>query len=68
MPFSFLIMEKIFFIDFLFSEEYNGEKLVLKVINMNLALSGASKYFFSFSATFYFSYAYFAVKKLLVRA
>ena len=39
----------------------------LKVINMNLALSSASKYFFSFSVAFYFSYAYFALKKLLVR-
>ncbi len=35
---------------------------------MNLALSSASKYFFSFSVAFYFGYAYFAVKKLLVSA
>lgn len=41
---------------------------VLKVINMNLALSSASKYFFSFSVVFYFGYAYFAMEKLLVRA
>ena len=35
---------------------------------MNLTLSNASKYFFSFSVAFYFGYAYFAMKKLLVRA
>ena len=35
---------------------------------MNLALSSASKYFFIFSVVFYFGYAYFAMKKLLVRA
>lgn len=35
---------------------------------MNIALSSTSKYFFRFSVAFYFGYAYFAVKKLLVRA
>ncbi len=35
---------------------------------MNLVLSSASKYFFSFSVAFYFGYAYFAMEKLLVRA
>ncbi len=34
---------------------------------MNSALLNASKYFFSFSVAFYFGYAYFAMKKLLVR-
>ncbi len=33
---------------------------------MNLALMNTSKYFFSFSVAFYFGYAYFAMKKLLV--
>jgi len=33
---------------------------------MNLALN-AGKYFYSFSVAFYFGYAYFAMKKLLVR-
>lgn len=33
---------------------------------MSLALN-AGKYFFKFSVAFYFGYAYFAVKKLLVR-
>ena len=37
-------------------------------MNMNAALSGAGKYFFSFSVAFYFGYAYFALEKLLVRA
>ena len=41
---------------------------LLKVIDMNLALSSASKYFFKFSVVFYFGYAYFAMEKLLVRA
>gem|GEM_PF-4898928 len=34
---------------------------------MNAALTSASKYFFNFSVVFYFDYAYFAAKKLLVR-
>jgi hypothetical protein len=37
-------------------------------MNMNSALSSASKYFFSFSVAFYFGYAYFALEKLHVRA
>lgn len=41
---------------------------VLKVMDMNSALLSASKYFFSFSVVFYFGYAYFAMRKLLVRA
>ena len=39
----------------------------MKVTRMNLALFKASEYFFSFSVVFYFGYAYFAMKKLLVR-
>ncbi len=35
---------------------------------MNVALFSSSKFFFIFSVAFYFGYAYFAVKKLLVRA
>ena len=35
---------------------------------MNIALMKASEYLFSFSVVFYFGYAYFAVKKLLVRS
>ena len=34
---------------------------------MNVSLMHTSKYFFSFSVVFYFGYAYFAMKKLLVR-
>ena len=41
---------------------------LLKVINMNSVLSRANKFYFNFSVAFYFSYAYFALKKLLVRA
>ena len=42
------------------------KNLVLKVIDMNVSMN-ISKYFFSFSVVFYFGYAYFAMKKLLVR-
>ena len=34
---------------------------------MNVSLKNTSKYFFSFSVVFYFGYAYFALKELLVR-
>lgn len=34
---------------------------------MNSALSCASKYFYNFSVAYYFSYAYFAIEKFLVR-
>jgi hypothetical protein len=37
-------------------------------MNMNAALSGAGKYFFSFSVAYFFSYAYFAFEKSPVRA
>ena len=40
---------------------------LLKVTDMNLALSSASRYFFSFSVAF-FGYAYFAFEKSPVRA
>ena len=40
---------------------------IMKVIDMNLALMNTSGYFFNFSVAFYFGYAYFAMKKLLVR-
>lgn len=56
-----------FLLTFYFYRHIIEKNLDLKVINMNLALSCASKYFFGFSVAFYFSYAYFALKKLLVR-
>ena len=62
----FTIPEK-FLLTFYFYRHIIEKNPDLKVINMNLALSSASKYFFSFSVAFYFSYAYFALKKLLVR-
>ena len=34
---------------------------------MNMLLMNANEYLFSFSVVFYFGYAYFAMKKLLVR-
>lgn len=53
---------------FNFYRNIMNKNSVLKVINMNLALSRASKYFFNFSVAYYFGYAYFAMEKLLVRA
>jgi hypothetical protein len=52
----------------LFSSGIIIENLVMKVINMNAFLVNTSKYFFSFSfsVVFYFGYAYFASKKLLL--
>ena len=57
-----------FILTFYFQRNIIMKNSVLKVINMNLALSSASKYFFGFSVVFYFGYACFAVEKLLVRA
>ena len=57
-----------FSIDFSILQEYNCKKSVLKVKDMNSAHLNASEYFFNFSVAFYFSYAYFALKKLPVRA
>ena len=34
---------------------------------MNLLLKNVSEYLFNFSVVFYFGYAYFVMKKLLVR-
>jgi len=34
---------------------------------MNAVILNAGKYFFYFSVAFYFGYAYFGMKKLLVR-
>ena len=34
---------------------------------MNVCVMNTRKYFFSFSVAYYFGYAYFAMKKLLVR-
>ena len=38
----------------------------MKVIDMNMSLVNTGTYFFNFSVVFYFGYAYFAMKKLLV--
>lgn len=34
---------------------------------MNVSVMNTSKYYFIYSVVFYFGYAYFAMKKLLVR-
>lgn len=49
-----------------FDSDKISENLVLKVIIMNVSLMNTVKYFFSFSVVFYFGYAYFAMKRLLV--
>ncbi|MEE1049099.1 MAG: hypothetical protein U0M60_16970 [Clostridia bacterium] len=38
----------------------------MKVIEMNVSLMNTSKYFFNYRVVYYFGYAYFAMKKLLV--
>ena len=57
----------IFFLTFRFYRNIIEKNSLPKVINMSLAFSRVKEYFFSFSVAFYFSYAYFAMEKLLVR-
>ena len=62
-----MIKNYVFFLTNHFESSKIKAYFILRVMNMNVSFISTSKYFFFFSVVFYFGYAYFALKKLLVR-